>query len=427
MVRLWAVSGSIDYSWSITVEVATLAYPAPVWNMGGDYEFDKTNCVYVYYAETQGYGEAVPIYEGIKVNYYDKSGKLVELNLSGTTAHPTESSNSNSSEFTYTLADGAFLTMKLSSGWKSGASTHLFATYKNKVYIYPQALDNDDAVRAKVGNQDFDVRISYTFTDPNGQSVTETMRWYNARANNGNVTKVQWKTFDSVNGKKPGCVTGDTLVTLADGNYKRIDEITPDDTLLVWDFYKGEYAAVPSAIISNHGYGENTVVKLTFDDSTEVKVTNLHQFFDADLNKFVTIDADNVAEYVGHSFVKRAGDTYKTVKLSDYEISVEYVEAYGIISALHYNILIEDMFSADYPYELYDLMTYFAVGENMVYDADLMAADIEAYGLYSYEDFAEHITEEQFDAMNIKYMKIPVAKGYYTYENIVSLTQAYLK
>ncbi len=423
------ISGSIEYTWTVNVEVATLSYPAPVWNMGGTYKFNTSNCVYAYYATSSGYGEAVPIYEGIKINYYNKNGELVNLDLSGTTTLPTGSNNSNTNAFTYTLSDGSILTMKFASGWKSGATTHQFTNYNNKVYIYPQSLDNDNYIRAKVGNQNFDVKINYIFTDPNGQSTdTVTMNWYNDAASNGNVTTVQWKTFDSSNGRTYSpCVTGDTLVTLADGRYKRIDEITSEDELLVWDFYKGEYATVPSAIISNHGYSNNTVIKLVFDDGTEVKVTNLHQFFDAEFNRLVTIDADSVAEYVGHSFVKRDGDTYKTVKLLDYSVSNEYVEAYGIISALHYNILVEDMFSADYPYELYNLMTYFEVGENMVYDKDLMTSDINTYGLYSYKEFDDYITKEQFDAMNIKYMKIPVEKGYYTYEGIILLTQEYLK
>ncbi|MBQ8389321.1 MAG: hypothetical protein IJX46_10395, partial [Clostridia bacterium] len=63
---------------------------------------------------------------------YNKSGTLVELDLSGTTTLPTGSENSNSNAFTYTLADGSILTMKFSSGWKSGATTHQFTTYNNK-------------------------------------------------------------------------------------------------------------------------------------------------------------------------------------------------------------------------------------------------------------------------------------------------------
>ena len=419
------IPGNIEYTWTVNVEVATLSFPAPVWNMGGTYQFaaKDASCVYAYYGTSNGYGEAVPIYNGIKVTYYDKNGTKQDLDFSSITTHPTGSDNSNSNAFTYTHSDGSTLTMKFSSGWKPGATTHQFTTYDKKVYIYPQSLDNDNYIRAKTTNQNFDVKITYTFTDPNGQSVgPQTMRWYNEKSSNGSIPTVQWKTFDSTNGKQTStCVTGDTLVTLADGSYKRIDEVTYEDKLLVRDFCNGEYAEVSSAILFDHGYGDNTVIRLTFDDSTVVKMINLHQFFDAELNRFVSIDADNVAEFVGHSFVKRDGDGYKTVKLVDFEVSEEYIEAYGIISAEHYNVLVEDMFSTDFMLKDYGLFNYFEVGKNMTFDADKLAKDVETYGLYSYEDFADYIPRELFEAFNIKYMKVAVGKGQYTFEGILGL------
>ena len=224
-----------------------------------------------------------------------------------------------------------------------------------------------------------------------------------------------------------GCVTGDTLVTMADGSQKQIKDVTYSDQLLVWDFYKGEYAAVPSAIIFDHGYGNNTVIKLSFSDGTSVNVVNMHQFMDATENRFVTVDAQTVSQYVGHEFVKQDGSGYTTVALTEYAVSQEYVEAYGIISAGHYNILVNGMFSTDFMYADIDLFNYFTIGENMMYDSEAMEADIAAYGLYSYEDFADVLTYEQFTGFNVQYFKIPVGKGLYTYEGILNLIETYLK
>lgn len=220
-----------------------------------------------------------------------------------------------------------------------------------------------------------------------------------------------------------GCVTPDTLVTMADGSLKRIDEVTYSDYLLVWDFFKGEYAVVPAAIIFDHGYDNNTVIALNFSDGTTVKVVNLHQFYDADLNKFVTIDAASVAQYVGHSFAKQGG---KTVELVGYTVSQEYVEAFGIISAVHYNIFVEGMFSTDFMAEDYDLFNYFAFGDDMKFDQAQMKSDIEQYGLYTYEEFADYLTYEQFIGFNVPYMKVAVGKGNYTHEGILNLISEYL-
>ena len=62
----------------------------------------------------------------------------------------------------------------------------------------------------------------------------------------------------------------------------------------------------------------------------------------------------------------------------------------------------------------------------MKYDPVQMQADIEKYGLYTYEDFADYLTYEQFMAFNVQYMKIAVGKGTYTYEGILNLIDVYL-
>ena len=67
------------------------------------------------------------------------------------------------------------------------------------------------------------------------------------------------------------------------------------------------------AIIFDHGYSMNKLVKLNFADGTFVNMLNLHQFFDATLNKFVTITDENVSEFVGHKFAKANGDTYEKI------------------------------------------------------------------------------------------------------------------
>ena len=220
------------------------------------------------------------------------------------------------------------------------------------------------------------------------------------------------------------CVTGDTLVTLADGSQKRIDEVTYSDELLVWDFNTGKYNYAPSSILENHGFAQNTVVKLTFTDDTVVKVVNVHGFFDADLNKWVDINAENAHNYIGHSFTQVNGDGYKTVKLVDVEISEEYIEAWSILSADHYNCMLENMFSITPPAT--EQLAFFEIGENMMYDAAAKQADIEKYGLFTYEEFAHLLTYEQFEAMNFPEIKIAIGKGMITYEEVLWLIAAYV-
>lgn len=223
------------------------------------------------------------------------------------------------------------------------------------------------------------------------------------------------------------CITPDTLVTLADGTQKEIQNITYQDLILVWDFYKGEYIAMPSSIIMNHGYAKYTVVALTFDDGTVIKTINGHGFFDKDQNEFVVIDENNVANYVGHNFVKQ--NVNETVKLISFTITEEYTESWSILTAEHYNCILEGMLTIT-PAEVEDSPKYlmpFEIGEDMKYDEQKMQADIEKYGLYTYEDFKDYMTYEQFKALNLSIFKVSVGKGYITWEEILYLISIHIK
>ncbi len=218
------------------------------------------------------------------------------------------------------------------------------------------------------------------------------------------------------------CVTPDTLVTLADGTQKEIQYVTYADKLLVWNFNKGGYDVIGASIVMNHGYAEYTVVTVNFADGTSVNTINGHGFFDVSENKFVILDEENVADYVGHDFVKTDGNGYTTTKLVGYSVSGAYTESWSILTAGYYNCILEGMWTLT-PAEVEgspDYLMPFEIKE-MKYDEDAMKADIEKYGLYTYEEFADLITIEQFEALGLSTFKVAVGKGYITYEDILFL------
>ena len=65
--------------------------------------------------------------------------------------------------------------------------------------------------------------------------------------------------------------------------------------------------------------------------------------------------------------------------------------------------------------------------QTMTYDLQAMAADIEEYGLFTYEEFYEiyPISEEVFEAFNGEYLKVAIGKGLITYERIAELIERY--
>ena len=223
------------------------------------------------------------------------------------------------------------------------------------------------------------------------------------------------------------CVTPDTLITLADGSQKPINQVTYADRILVWDFVKGEYVAKPSTIVMNHGYNLYDVVTLNFDDGTTVNTINGHGFFNVQANKFVILSKDNVERYIGHDFVKDA-DKMTTAKLISYSISTEYTESWSVLTSEQYNCLLEGMLTIT-PAEVEgsaDVLMPYEIGADMKYDAAKMQADIEKYGLYTYEDFADYCTYEQFVALGLENFKVSVAKGYITWDEIIFLLNLHM-
>jgi hypothetical protein len=144
------------------------------------------------------------------------------------------------------------------------------------------------------------------------------------------------------------------------------------------------------------------------------------------LNTFVFIDKFDVEDYVGHNFVKQDGDSFTTVKLVDYKITAEYTTAYTILSYTHHNVIAEGMFTVTPAHVGGNFFNPFEVDENMKYDEEKMQADIEKYGLYTYEDFDHVLSYEQFVALNIAHFKVSVEKGYVTYEGLIYLIEHFV-
>ena len=163
---------------------------------------------------------------------------------------------------------------------------------------------------------------SYSFTGKNGKTIT---------AANG-------VTFSIDKDTSGGCVTPDTLITLADGAQKRVDELTFGDKILAWDFFTGSYVEKDISLLVNHGEGLYRVANLKFSDGTTLRIIADHGVFDYDLNKFVYITIDNMQEYVGHRFVQYATDgSYNIVTLTEAYESEEYTSAWSVSSAVTSN------------------------------------------------------------------------------------------
>lgn len=227
--------------------------------------------------------------------------------------------------------------------------------------------------------------------------------------------------------EKDSCFASGTIITLADGTKKKIEDVTIDDVLLVFDHENGVYTSAPIIFIENDGMNYYEVITLKFDNGTISRIIYEHAFFDLTLNKYVYITANNYTDYIGHSFAVYDEElkTYSSTVLVESSLEEEYTGCYSLVTTYHMNYFIDGLFS--FPGGIEGLFNYFEYDETLKYDESKMEADILEYGLYTYDDFKDYIPYEIFEyVFPTKYFKVAVGKGMITFDEILSLIERYL-
>ena len=69
------------------------------------------------------------------------------------------------------------------------------------------------------------------------------------------------------------------------------------------------------------------------------------------------------------------------------------------------------------------LWNMFEYSNGVGYCQESMQQDIEKYGLYTAEDFADYLSTEEFNAIPIKYMKVAVGKGLLTEKDVIAFIE----
>lgn len=223
-----------------------------------------------------------------------------------------------------------------------------------------------------------------------------------------------------INEESGGCITTGSLITLYDGSQKKVEDLTKDDLLLVWNHEIGKFDYAPAVFLIHKGEKEqlHRVITLKFSNGKEVKIVSEHGFFDIDLRKYVYINENNVIEFIGHRFANTDNlDVINEIKLIDYSITEEITRIYSPITYKHLNCFVDGILTVTNFTE--GLVNYFELDENLKYDEAKMQADIEKYGLYTPEDWEGYLTYEEFMAFNGTYVKVAVGKGHTTIEDII--------
>jgi len=372
---------------------------------------------------------AAPALEGIQIKYWSVAEKQYKtINLSDYTPTTAGKQNGTNTTWTYSPANGDF-TLTLTGGQvHSGNSVNAMPVVcDGKLYFV--AASSKGLVNS--GNSARTIPVSYSFKDNNNGDVLTFSHTWSVEENkdaqynysdfcNGTLTKLEASSGG-------GCVTPDTLITLADGTKVRVDSLKGDEELLVWNLETGKLDKAPIMFVDSDPTAEYEVIKLRFSDGTEVKVISEHGFWDYDLNKYVYLDR-NAADYIGHTFAKKSGDGLKKIVLTDVVIETEVTTAWSPVTVGHLCYFTNDMLSM--PGGVGGLFNIFEVdAETMTYDYEAIARDIETYGLFTYEEISAiaPLSEEMFYAAGGQYLKVSIGKGNLTEDELAAMITRYSK
>ena len=389
-----AVSGKIG---STTVGGKTVYYP--IVTVGPTSSNGNTA-----YSSGKGYYFA-PVFSELNITDYDQDTGAVAYtyNKTSTTWPHAKSKTTGPDSAIFGYADGAAYANQ-PYGRSMNAQYYKYSSNNNGLCYTSNDIEKDNTASTHL--------VQYHYVSNDGT----TYYYY-----------IQY-SFSAMTYKAGSCVAEGSLVTMADGSKKPVEQIKRGDLVMSWSFWNGQYEVMPVGVVWYHGTMNWDVLTLKFSDDTQVRMINEHGFFDVDKNTYAYITAKNVDNYIGDRFVKQAADgSSQEVTLLSYTVTNENTGCYSLQTVKNDNFLVEDMISITAEEEYPGKFEFFEVGEGMQYDAAKMQADIEKYGLYTYDEWADLLSEEEFYALNGPYYKVLVGKGVLTKEDIISIIEINLK
>ena len=136
------------------------------------------------------------------------------------------------------------------------------------------------------------------------------------------------------------CLLAGTMISLADGSYKAIEDITYTDSMLSWNFDQGCYAETKAVWIKRSETGSQYNL-LTFSDGTTLRTFDQHRIFNKQAGAFTYPMTD--ATPIGTITVNEHG---QEITLVDKQVIVDTIEYYNVITDYHMNLFSDSILTS---------------------------------------------------------------------------------
>ena len=213
-----------------------------------------------------------------------------------------------------------------------------------------------------------------------------------------------------------GCFAKGTEILMADGSYKKIEDIKVGDYIRTFSHETGQFENQFITYIPYHSEDIYEVLKLNFEGGYSIEVLYAHGFMNASSRLYEEISPDNVIDKVGQEYMFVENNCLVGRHLVSYEIYNKVTECYSLSSAYNLNHIANGALCISDDIE--GLYNYFELDESFKYDEEKKSQDIEKYGLLSYDEVSYFMSREIYEVFNVKYLSVSIGKGMITIEKM---------
>lgn len=223
------------------------------------------------------------------------------------------------------------------------------------------------------------------------------------------------------------CLAPGTLITMADGSTKAVEDIEAGDELLVWDMVRGAFDHSPVLFVEHDEESKKEVICLEFSDGTEIDFIFEHGFFDITAGKFVYLhNLKEAKTCIGHYFLKYDYDTKKHVKVKVVKAfsEIRTTTTHSPCTTRHLCLYANGLLTM--PGNTAPFTNTFKISRKThSYDPNDMIKCLRKYGYFTAKDFAAYLPAEMFYAFQGEFLKVKIEKGETSMEEILALIRRY--
>lgn len=298
-----------------------------------------------------------------------------------------------------------------------GGDAHTFVTsYYDPFQDKTVSVDGEDMQKRQT--DDLINKINAKVKEAYASGDAEAIKTWTERAN---------KFANELKFKDDTCLAPGTLITMADGSTKAVEDVEAGDELLVWDMVRGAFDHSPVLFVEHNEESEKEVIRLDFSDNTEIEFIFEHGFFDINANKYVYLhNLEEAKTCIGHYFLKYDPDTKKHTKVKVIKASAEHrvTTTHSPCTIRHLCVYANGLLTM--PGATAPFTNTFKINRKThSYDPNDMIKCLRKYGYFTAIDFAEYLPADMFYAFQGEFLKVKIEKGETSMEEILALIKRY--